>query len=167
MSSIYHLSSYRLSIHYQPIYHLSSCLSSVYHPSISLSSIDYLPINHLCIYASSTYLSICLSVSHLVSMAHLYPLSSTSRPCYVSFSLGSLLGCRGMISSRVIHTKNVHPLSVEVILAAATNFYQLSCKAQYHSLQPYKHLYGINSSAPLGVFSFFSFLQFFLRSPLG
>ena len=99
-----HLFAIYLVIIYLSITNPSIISLPVYHPSISLSSINYLPVNHLCIYASSTKLSICLSVSHLVSMAHLYPLSPTNRPSYVSFSLSSLLGCRGMVSSRVIHT---------------------------------------------------------------
>lgn len=116
LTSVYLVIIY-LSITNPSIIHLSiisPCLSSTYHlsvhlPSISLSSINYLPINHLCSYASSTYLSICLSVSHLVSMAHLYPLSLTNMPSYVSLSLGSLLWYRGVISSRVMHTEKCAP----------------------------------------------------------
>ena len=106
------LSSYHLSIHYQPIYHPSIyhlSLSIIYLSSICPSSIYFSIINHLCIYASSTYLSICLSVSHLVSMAPLYPLSPTNMLSYVSISLGSLLWYRGVISSRVMHTEKCVP----------------------------------------------------------
>lgn len=84
--SIHHLPIYHPSIIYLPIYHLPIYCPTIYHLPSYLSSTDissiytssichlflyhlsinHLPINHLSLYASSTYLSIYPSVSHLI-----------------------------------------------------------------------------------------------------